>query len=290
VAGLVLGADRVLRFEDIDRDERCAGRARRGRYATRAALLAPLSVGGEPFGVLCAADPVHGGTFDDEDEALLRLFADQLGELLSPAAEPPSEAGFEASPDPEPLEVDPEERLRADLLRAACDAMTQEIEPDAVLGAALDPVAQALSASASIYQLDARMGELVLELRRDAGTRTDRERLPRDRGLTGLALQTGRLVATEQPADDVRFDAAVDTPEDGVAGPLLILPLRVRGKVLGLARIHPSFPEGASARTGELVAAGLSAALRNALLYRSLIDSIDDVARARREAGSSGSR
>jgi DNA-binding response OmpR family regulator len=292
VAGLVLGADRVLRFEDIDRDERCAGRARRGRYATRAALLAPLWVGGEPFGVLCAADPIHGGTFDDEDEALLRLFADRLGELLSLPEARPSEAVPDAPPElePEPLEVDPEERLRSDLLRAACEAMTQEIEPEAVLGAALDPVAQALSASASIYQLDARSGELVLELRRDAGARTDRERLPRDRGLTALALQTGRLVATERPDDDARFDAAVDTPEDGVAGPLLVLPLRVRGKVLGIARIHPALAAGASPRTGELVAAGLSAALRNALLYRSLIESIDDVARARREAGSSGAR
>ena len=41
---------------------------------------------------------------------------------------------------------------------------------------------------------------------------------------------------------------------------------------------------GASARTGEVVAAALSAAIRNVLLYRSLLEAVDDVARARREA------
>jgi hypothetical protein len=35
---------------------------------------------------------------------------------------------------------------------------------------------------------------------------------------------------------------------------------------------------------GEVLAAALSAAVRNVLLYRSLVDTIDEVARARREA------
>jgi hypothetical protein len=68
-------------------------------------------------------------------------------------------------------------------------------------------------------------------------------------------------------------------------GPLLAVPLRLRGKVLGVARAFPKDPQAASARTGEVVAAALSAAVRNVLLYRSLLESIDDVARARRESG-----
>ncbi|MGH0033267.1 MAG: response regulator [Myxococcota bacterium] len=284
VAGLAFGADRVLRFEDIDRDERLAGRASRGRYATRAALLAPLAVAGEPFGVLCAADPRDGGVFGDEDESMLRLFADRLGEILGrgPLAEP---AASEEPETEEPPSADPEETLRAELLRAACEAMTQEVEPEAVLGAALEPIVQELGGTAAIYVLDARSGELAVQAARDAGGRVDRERLPRDRGLTAVVLQTGRLVAAEEPAADARFDAAVDTPEDGVAGPLLVLPLLIRGKALGLARIHPEDAGGASPRTPEQQAGALAAALRNALLYRSLIESIDDVARARREAG-----
>ena len=64
-------------------------------------------------------------------------------------------------------------------------------------------------------------------------------------------------------------------------GPLLVAPLRLRGKVLGVARVFPSRAFGAPPRVAEVLSASLSAAIRNVLLYRSLLDSIDDVAQAR---------
>lgn len=284
VAGLAFGADRVLRIEDIDRDGRCAGLPRRGRYATSSALLAPLSVNGHPKGVLCVADPRSGSPFTDEDVALLRLFAGQLSTLLggredtAPESEPESAAPH-ASP------TDPEEELRLELLRATCEAMTTEVEPLLLLRAALRPIAEGLLATAAIYEVDARAGDLALLAQQEWGGRQDRERLPRDRGLTALALQTGRLVATGRPEEDARFDVGVDTPNGGEAGPLLVLPLAIRGKVLGLARIHPEREDAASARTAELLSAALSAALRNTLLYGSLLEAVDDVAAARRNDG-----
>jgi hypothetical protein len=64
--------------------------------------------------------------------------------------------------------------------------------------------------------------------------------------------------------------------------------LRFRGKVLGVFRAFPEAREAPSPRTGEVLSAALSAAVRNVLLYRSLIESIDEVARARREAQGPG--
>jgi CheY-like chemotaxis protein len=278
VAGLAFGSDRVLRIDDIGRDERCAGRSRRGRYATGAALLAPLAAGGLDCGVLCAADPVSGRAFADEDVALLRLFAAQLGSLLAE----PEETALVSSGERGPEAPDPADALRADLLRATCDAMTAEIEPGAVFRAALGPIAESLSAVAAVYTIDAKTGELALEAGREWNGRADRDRLPRDGGLSGLALRSGRVVAAEHPAQESGFAPAIDTPRDGTPGPLLLLPLAIRGKVLGLARIHPESAQAVSARTGELLAAALSAALRSALLYRSLLDAVDDVAAARR--------
>ena len=75
----------------------------------------------------------------------------------------------------------------------------------------------------------------------------------------------------------------MDTPANGVPGPLIAAPLRLRGKVLGVVRVFASPAIGASPRVGETLSAALSAAVRNALLYRSLLESIDDLARARRE-------
>jgi DNA-binding NarL/FixJ family response regulator len=279
VGGLAVSAGHAILIEDVETDERSAGLARPGRYRTASAALAPLVVDGEIRAVLCATDRVGESRFEDEDLALLRILALQLGSLLrAPAvlapATPMAEAPAEA-PD-----------AAADLARAVCEAMTSEIEPDRLVVAALRPVARALSASpVSLYLIDNMSGSLALQGQVDDGGAADRPSLPRERGLTGMVLQTGRLVATAEPGADARFDPEVDTPEGGGMRPLLCVPLRVRDKVIGVARAFPADGSGASAATGEVLVSALSAAARNVLLYRSLLESIDDVARARREAG-----
>ena len=100
----------------------------------------------------------------------------------------------------------------------------------------------------------------------------DREELPVGVGLTGTVLHTGRLIATDNPQRDDRFDAGVDTPEGGTPGPLLCVPVRVRDKTLGVLRVFPEAGVSASARTGEILTSAISAAVRNVLMYRSLLD------------------
>jgi signal transduction protein with GAF and PtsI domain len=172
-----------------------------------------------------------------------------------------------------------------ELLRAIAEGMTREVEPARLLAASLRPIARAMSARVvSLYLIDNATGRLVCEAQCE-GSDVDRSDLPRGAGLTGGSLQSGAIVATDRPARDARFDAEVDTPESGTPGPLIVIPLRVRERVLGVARIFPDETIGASARLAEVLAAPLSAATRNVLLYRSLLDSVEDVARARRESG-----
>ncbi len=284
VAGVAVSMDDVLAVDDVTSDPRFAGRPFRHRYESGALVVAPLHDGDRPQGVLCASDREGGAPFGDDERALLRVLAAQVASLLARVrlrSEPPPPE------DTAPLgawqdRVDPD----AELAREVCEALTLEIEPQRLLAAALLPVARRLAASpVSLYLIDNRSGELALEGVSDADGRVDRERLPRSRGLTSVVLQTGHLVATGRPQGDPRFDAAVDTPEDGSAGPLLCVPIRLRGKVLGVVRVFPKEPAAASERTGEILAAALSAVVRNVLLYRSLLESIEDLARARREAG-----
>ena len=49
----------------------------------------------------------------------------------------------------------------------------------------------------------------------------DRLRLPRDRGVTGRVLQSGKAFAGAQPEVDDGFDPDVDTALDGEGRPLL---------------------------------------------------------------------
>jgi CheY-like chemotaxis protein len=175
--------------------------------------------------------------------------------------------------------------LDAELARTICDAVVNEIEPASLLREALRAVEVALDADpVSLYLLDPESGELVMESTGKRGLRVDHDRLPLDRGLTGGVFQRGQLIAAPDPESDPRFDLAVDTPSDKVAGSLLCVPLRLRGKIVGVCRVHRAQGATVSARTGEVLIAALSAAVRNVLLYRSLLDSIEEVAAARRAA------
>ena len=124
---------------------------------------------------------------------------------------------------------------------------------------------------------------MVLESQCERAGDADREKLPVDSGLTGVVVQTGRLVATDAPDRDPRFDPEVDTPECGEAIPLLCVPVRFRNKTMGVMRVFLETGVPVSARTGEILSAAISAAVRNAVLYRGLLDCVDEVAKARRE-------
>ena len=95
-------------------------------------------------------------------------------------------------------------------------------------------------------------------------------------------------MATADPAADPRFAPEVDTAGDGSVRPLLCGPLRFRSRILGLFRVFPAAAADADPALAEVLGAALSAAVRNVLLYRSLVETIEEVAVARREAAAAG--
>jgi GAF domain-containing protein len=270
-------------FEDVSSDVECGNLARPDRYESASFAVAPLQSGSGIFGVICATDRAGGGRFGSDDLALLRLLAMQLAELVA-AADGASLADEPASSRDDAADAAESDR-DADLAREICLAISDEVEPERVIEAALKPMSTLLPAApVALYLVDATSGELRREGECDGGLSGDREVLARDRGLTGTVLQTGCVVATHEPDADPRFDAEMDTPENGEVRPFFCLPLRLRGKVVGLCRAFLEEGAMASPRTGEVLSAALSAAVRNALLYRSLLESIEDVAEARRTA------
>jgi GAF domain-containing protein len=247
-----------------------------------------VGTGVRPFGVLCATDRVDGSAFAAEDLALLRLLAAQVGQLLAPDfggdARPrgPADALQKLG---EPASSESAGRVaEAELARTVCDALTSEIEPDRLITASLSAVSQSLAAApVALYLIDNQSGRLCLEAQIDGGGLADHASFERMRGLTGLVLQTGQPVAADHPDRDARFDAEVDTPLDGAVRPLICAPVKMRGKTMGLVRAFLKDGATASAATAEVVSAVISAAVRNVFLYRSLLESIDEVARVRRD-------
>jgi DNA-binding NarL/FixJ family response regulator/putative methionine-R-sulfoxide reductase with GAF domain len=293
VAGRAVAQGEAIVVDDVGLDPRFAA-APGDRYDSNSFVVMPLGAGQGRFGALCATDRRGGQPFAEEDVALLRLLSLTLAPWLDPT-QPLLDADLavlegvdddttEAAPLEANGEVAPPDR-DSELARRVCDAMTREVEPPRVLGSALRAVAECLGAApVSVYLLESESGLLRREAQWEADGPSDREVLIREAGLTGAAFESGQAIACAAPAADPRFDASSDTPEGRGAGPLLVVPLRFRGRTLGVCRIFTADPNAASPRTAEVLGAALSAAVRNVLLYRSLIDSIEEVARARKDS------
>jgi DNA-binding response OmpR family regulator len=287
VAGVALARGEPILVVDVGRDGRFPDRGVERGYSSASFAVAPLLSGAGPIGVLCATDR-RDGPMDADDVALLRILAQQVARLLDAPApgtietEPEVAASAEEAQE---LEAIPGGDVRgAELVRAICDAVTAEVEPGRVLEGALRQIGKALEAAPVSLYLAAPTGELVREAEWDGGVAGDRRTLPACEGLTGFCFQNGAIVASDAPARDPRFAAEVDCAADGVDRPLLCGPIRFRGKTLGVFRAFPRQGREAAPALGELLSAALSAAVRNVLLYRSLVETIEEVATARRDA------
>jgi len=300
VAGVVVQRGEGLVVRDVTSDPLFAGQTMDERYASHSFAVAPLLERDEPIGVVCATDRTDAGAFGDDDLALLRILAMQITELVmarSPADETISVIGeaplalqaselLELADAPPKHDGDLEGLDRdAELARLVCQAVIDEIEPSRVVRAALQPIVGLLPAApVSLYLIDVETGRLRQEGECDGSVGGDRLELDCEKGLTGLVVQTGHMIVTPEPELDSRYDAANDTPESGLPRPMMCLPITFRGKVVGVFRAFLPAAEVPSARTGEVLSAALSAVVRNVLLYRSLVETIEQVAEARREA------
>ena len=282
----------VLCVPDVDEDARFSGRGA-GNYDAPGFACVPLVCLGVPVGVLCLTEGEDADGLSLEETNVLRLLGMQISEFL--AADPEVERLLASAQvgDVEGVALDGLGTLDlldtvdgdAEIAQAICEAVAAEVEPERVLGSALNAVATRLRAApVSLHLTDPEGTSLVLEAQVDGGVAADRASLAADRGLCGAVVQTGQLVAAPEPDQDPRFDAAVDTPEDGLVRPFLCVPIRLREKVVGALRVFLDSGSPASPRTAEVLGAAFSAAVRNVLLYRSLLQSIEEVAEARKNA------
>jgi FixJ family two-component response regulator len=292
-AGVALARAEPILVADLARDPRFPDRAGERGYESSSFAVAPLVTGSHAIGVLCATDR-RDGPMGADDLALLRILAQQAARLLDRSATPAEPEALAvpevelAQPlaEEEPVESIPGGEARgAALVREICEAVTAEVEPQRILAAALERIGRDLGAApVSLHLATSARDALVREAEWDGGAKSDRARLPAGQGLTGFVFESGGIVASDAPAEDARFAPGVDTPEDGVPRPFVCGPIRFRGRTLGVFRAFPESAREASPALAELLAAALSAAVRNVLLYRSLVQTIEEVAVARREA------
>lgn len=292
ICGFVFSAAKPMLVTDMSTEPELGVWLQEDRYESRSFVAAPILKAEAVTAILFVSEPSGRPEFSRADLALLQWSVQPLVEHLRSAAERSSgvERASESMASALTAEVlpkpdsDEEWALETEMAREICQAVADEVDPARVLAVALGRVGALLPAApVSLYLVDSATGQLNCEASLDGGVSEDRTELLPRRGLTGVVVQTGQLVASEDPASDPRFDPEIDTPQSGFSQPMMCLPLRLRGKTVGLLRAF--LPEGqpVSPRTAEVLAAVLSAALRSVLLYRSLVESIEEVAEARRD-------
>lgn len=286
-SGTCFAEQSVLCVPDVEVDDRFAGRGS-GNYDAAGFACVPLVCLGVPVGVLCLTEGDDRDALLLEEANVLRLLGMQISEFL--AADPEVEHLLASA---QTLDVEGVTSLElidavdgdAALAQAVCEAVAAEVEPDRVMRSALGAVANRLGAAPVALYMTSPDGEsLVLEAAHDGGLCSDRPELPLDRGLVGGVVQSGNLIATTRPDEDPRYEASVDTPTDGLARPTICVPIRLRDKGVGILRVFMEEGRPASPRTAEVLSATFSAAVRNVLLYRSLLQSIEEVASARKNS------
>jgi FixJ family two-component response regulator/putative methionine-R-sulfoxide reductase with GAF domain len=306
VAGFALTLGEPFAVTDASSDYRFSHMVVPERYEGSSFVLAPLIAEGKAFGVLCASESLNGKPFGEEALVLLRLLAQQFagtrlfagrrgrllerpGRLIDLDREPMAvvardEDWLETLDVLPKTENETDSRRDAELALEICRAATDELDPERTLAGALEALGAGLSASlVSLYLVDSNSSELRLETATVGIGCQDRICLPPNRGLTGSVVETGDARVHSIFATDPEFDSEVDTSLEGASQALLCMPIKIRGKVIGVVRAFLPEQASVSPRTGEVAAAALSAAVRSGLLYRSLVASIEDVAAARRE-------
>lgn len=292
-SGIAFADGLVLSVPDARADARFAGRAP-SDYVHDAFAIVPLVCLGVPVGVLCLTDGEDAEGVSLQETSVLRLLGMQVSEFL--AADPDVEAllqeatlvGVEGVAEGW---IEDDGDGDAELARSVCDAVASELEPERVLRRALAAVSSRLEAApVSLHLLCLDGSRLELEAEVDGGVVGDRGSLPATGGLTGLVCQNGQLVAVAVPGEESRFDPTVDTASDDVVRPFLCVPIELRERRVGVLRVFLEPGRSPSPRTGEVLSAAFSAAIRSVLLYRNLVQSIEELAEARRQASGRDSK
>ncbi len=140
---------------------------------------------------------------------------------------------------------------RLSLLVDLASMLTREVDFDALLGAACERVAEALSAErATIWLVDAERGDLVTRVA--LLPELPALRIPIGQGIAGWVAQTGAPVRIDDASSDPRFDSSADRATGYTTRSVLAVPIReegggpVRG-VLQVLNRAPRSTGGASA-------------------------------------------
>jgi PAS domain S-box-containing protein len=218
IAGLVMQEKRLINVPNVEKDPRFLTMGVASSY--KSLLTAPLMVDGDCIGTL-SLNSSQVGAFNADDERLLTTLAAQATIAVRNAR----------------LHQEVQRRVEElTLLNGVGRAVTSSLDLEQVLMRVMEETTHVLGAEVgSILLLDQESNELVFEAA--VGPRAKEIkglRLPLGQGVAGWVAREGQRLLVPDVREDSYFYPDIDETVGFVTKSVLAVPLKVKGKVIGV--------------------------------------------------------
>lgn len=268
VAGWVAKEGKPILIKDVTTDPRFAKAARRAQYESASFICTPLFFKRKVVGTISANDRTDGEAFSESDLSVLNTFAHQISMAIANLST---------------FRKLQREHHKLAAVNGAVNAILSAISPDEIFSDLAAKVRKLMDVDAvAIFSLSEE-NELLLEA--CAGPQPLKKEQAKRLAEGALAnVLEGEPLLAPQAAKTKGVDPARDFPPGVEAKGLAAVPLKVRGKALGVMAIYNhGDDEPLSAHdldVLEAIAPQVSMAIKNAWLYQNLLKSIDEVVAA----------
>jgi len=264
IAGWVAKTGVPILSNDAKQDERWDSRiAETIQYKTRNVLCLPIKSGTDVVGVLELINKRDGKDFVQDDLDISLLFSSFLGKTIEN-----SQLLLEMNNRIEELSI----------LTETSTLISSTLDLKELLHIIMEKLKEVMHAEASsIFQIDEETNELYfLVATGEKGEEAKEIRVPWGKGIAGWTAEQGKTLNVSDVTKDKRFFREVDKKTKWKTRSILAVPLKIKGKVIGVAevlnKIGDEHFDDRDEKLFEAIAKQAAVAIDNARLYTDLSD------------------
>lgn len=232
-------------------------------YKTKNALCVPLKIREEVIGVLEVVNKKGDSLWTNEDLEICELFSSRLATILE---------------NKRAYSLIEEKAERLSLLSDTSELISSTLDLNKLLEIVMEQAKEVLSAEASsIFRIDEAKKELYFVIATgERGEEAKEIRTPWGKGIVGACAEKEETILVHDVSKDPRWFSGVDKKSGFVTKSILAVPLKVKGKLIGVAEVVNK-KDGTSftkedVELFEALARQAAVAIENARLYKDLED------------------
>ncbi|TES90206.1 MAG: GAF domain-containing protein [Candidatus Cloacimonadota bacterium] len=264
IAGWVAKTGVPLLSNDVKKDERWDNRiAEAIQYETRNILCLPIKSRTDVIGVLELINKRNEKDFVQDDLDISLLFTSFLAKTIENSS----------------LLLEMNDRIKElSILTETSTLISSTLDLKELLHVIMRRLKEVMKAEASsIFQIDEETNELYFVVATgEKGAEAKEIRVPWGKGIVGWTAEKGKTLNVPDVTKDKRFFTGVDKKTKWETRSILAVPLRIKGKVIGVAEVLNKIGDEPfddyDERLFEAISRQAAVAIDNARLYTDLSD------------------